>query len=736
MNRPAIILLIGLLNGAMIPGQGLCDVQPSANHHNDAATVANDTVEGQRRLTTKLKQADHWLQTGELNKARKAVVQAKILNKKIAGQRSTDIALLMAAVQYSSGRYERAETTLKALVAQLPVNASVRAVALNNLGNVYLAQERFYYALADYQQALQVSPDTPTPLRIKIELNRVQVLNVLAREAEARVALRQAIQDLSTVAADVRKIPLLLSAAQRLSELPTVDDDAASQRRRYRLLREAERLSARHADDNDRAGALMALSTLYSDTKRFDEALTLSREALFYAQRANAPPMLVRLHWQLARLHTALGDRAAALRAYREALALLQARSDQLSLFSAGWRHRPIGALLEAAADAILQSTRQENDDAKKAAGLEEVRRIIELTRAESLKRYFKDDCVADLQNRTQGIEQIDSATLVIYPIALADRLELLISGSDFITDVRVSVSRQALDHALYSLRTNLQSGSPTIYQYSAREVYRWLIQPIEPILDARQPKTLVFVPNATLQMVPLGALFDGQQYLIERYAVATTPGLALTDPRAFHRQTLRMLIAGVSDSVQGYTDLPFVKREVTGLADRYPSVLLLNQAFTQPALETALNKTAFPILHLASHGRFEPDARTSYILSYDTKMGIDDIQSLLTTGRFLDTPVELLTLSACSTAAGDARSALGLGGLAVKSGAQAVLASLWLVSDRATEALMNAFYRQLARPENSRARALQLAQQQMLQHPQYRNPLYWSAFVLVGNWQ
>ncbi len=733
MKPSAVFMVMGMFYGVTLPLQGLCAQQAAAGLPAPASTAPQPT-DDVRQLALRLQQADHWLQAGDLSNARKASIQAEILDIRSGGHRSVEVGLLTAAIKIAAGHYERAEATLNALIRQLPSGVPARAVALNNRGNVYMAQARAAYALRDYQQALQLLPHSPTHLRIKIELNRVQALIALARNADALAGLQRTLPGLSAMPLDARKLPLLLSAAQRLSELPHTE--ASVQEQRYRLLHEAEQIAASDADDNARARALMALSTLYSDTGRFKEALTLSRKALFSAQRANTTPLLVRLHWQLARLHKQLHEKPAALAAYREAVALLQTSSDRLSLFSDGWRGQPIQTLLEEAAAIILSSNVDEQSSEKTAIRLEEVRRIVELTRAEALHRYFKDDCVADLQNRTKGIEQIDRATLVIYPIALDDRLELLVSGSDFITHVRVPVTKLALDHALYSLRTNLQLGAQTVYQASAQEIYRWLIQPLQPLLDERQPETLVFVPNATLQMVPLAALFDGEHFLIERYAVATTPGLALTDPQTMRGRQLRMLIAGVSDSVQGYTELPFVKQEVTALADHYPSVLLLNHAFTLPALEDELAKTTYPILHLASHGRFEPDARTSYILSYDGKLGINDIQSVLTAGRFLDTPVELLTLSACSTAAGDARAALGLGGLAVKSGAQTVLASLWQVSDPATEALMAAFYRQLTLPENSRARALQLAQQQMLSLPQYRNPRYWSAFVLVGNWQ
>jgi CHAT domain-containing protein len=96
---------------------------------------------------------------------------------------------------------------------------------------------------------------------------------------------------------------------------------------------------------------------------------------------------------------------------------------------------------------------------------------------------------------------------------------------------------------------------------------------------------------------------------------------------------------------------------------------------------------------------------------------------------------VELLFLSACQTAAGDERAALGLAGVAVKAGARSALATLWHINDEASSLLVTEFYRLLARPGMSKAQALRLAQLAMLNDLRYRHPGYWSPFLLIGNW-
>ena len=91
--------------------------------------------------------------------------------------------------------------------------------------------------------------------------------------------------------------------------------------------------------------------------------------------------------------------------------------------------------------------------------------------------------------------------------------------------------------------------------------------------------------------------------------------------------------------------------------------------------------------------------------------------------------------LSACETAAGDERAALGLAGVAIRAGARSAMGSLWSVSDQATSTLVTEFYAALDRPGVSKARALQAAQASLLADPRYAHPYYWAPFLVINNW-
>jgi len=238
------------------------------------------------------------------------------------------------------------------------------------------------------------------------------------------------------------------------------------------------------------------------------------------------------------------------------------------------------------------------------------------------------------------------------------------------------------------------------------------------------------------LRTVPLAALYDGERFLIEDMAVAVVPGLSLIDPKALERREARVLLNGLSKSVQGYAALGFVTDELNRIDQTYAGETLLDEGFTLAELHKKLREEQFSIVHIASHGQFDRDVRKTFLLTFDTKLTLNDLESSIRPSQYRGRPIELLVLSACQTAAGDDRAALGLAGVAVKAGARSALASLWFVNDQSTSALTTEFYQQLRlKPPISKARALQAAQLKLLGDRRYRHPCYWSPYLIIGNW-
>jgi len=140
-------------------------------------------------------------------------------------------------------------------------------------------------------------------------------------------------------------------------------------------------------------------------------------------------------------------------------------------------------------------------------------------------------------------------------------------------------------------------------------------------------------------------------------------------------------------------------------------------------------------IVHIASHGMFTGDPDSSFVMAHDHLLNMNGLENLFKSESFSDTPVELLTLSACQTAEGDDRSPLGLSGVALRSGARSIMGSLWPVSDNAARTMFPIFYNSMKGSDISKAKALQKSQLALLNDEEMKHPFYWGPFILIGNW-
>ena len=214
------------------------------------------------------------------------------------------------------------------------------------------------------------------------------------------------------------------------------------------------------------------------------------------------------------------------------------------------------------------------------------------------------------------------------------------------------------------------------------------------------------------------------------------TPGLQLLAPKPIERGQLKALSGGLTLARQGFSSLTNVALELNQIKSEIPSTVLLNQEFTSTTLQNEINSVPFPVVHLATHGQFSSQAEQTFILAWDKPISVNELDGLLRSrDNSISNAIELLVLSACQTAAGDKRAALGLAGVAVRAGARSTLASLWNVNDRSTALLMGKFYRELGNNQLNKAEALRQAQLVLLNNPKYQRPIFWAPYVLVGNW-
>ena len=263
---------------------------------------------------------------------------------------------------------------------------------------------------------------------------------------------------------------------------------------------------------------------------------------------------------------------------------------------------------------------------------------------------------------------------------------------------------QEELAREIRSLRRLIEKRITRQYLPHAQRLHSWLIDHFAGDVAKLGVDTLVFVPDGPLRTVPMAALHDGERYLGERFALAVTPGVELTDPRPLDRKGLSVLLSGLSHSVEGYPELAHVPGELASVRDLHGGEVLLDEGFQLDVMKERLAEKEFGIVHIATHGEFQGDVAESYLLTYDGRLTMDRLEEYVGLFRFRERPLELLTLSACDTAAGDDRAALGLSGVAIKAGARSAIGTLWPVNDTASALLIIEFYRQLRDPSVSRA--------------------------------
>ena len=501
---------------------------------------------------------------------------------------------------------------------------------------------------------------------------------------------------------------------------------------------EGERIAKAIGDHRTLSYALGHLGHMAEESNRRDEALRLTRAALFEGQQANAPESLYRWHWQIGRILKQSGQDEEALTAYKRAVQVLQPIRHE---FSGGYQGRhnsfqeSVKPLFTEISDLILRRAATLQSQEQAIPYLMQARETIETFKAAELQDYFRDECVKTAHASKAKVEHVAANTMVIYPIILPDRLELLVSHTSGMKRIAVDVLEETLTQEVRAFRRTLQERETTAYLRHAQQLYSWLIHPLEEDLQKHAITTVVFVPDGPLRTIPMAALHDGTQHLIARYAIAVTPGMELTDARPMNRNNVQLLSMGLTDSVQDFPPLPNVEKELSSVRELYGGEVLLNRKFVVPAVETQMKEHIFSVMHIASHGVVEDTIENSFVLAYDDKITMDRLAQMIGVAQFRKSPLELLTLSACETAVGDDRAALGLAGMAVKAGARSALATLWFIDDEATSQLISEFYRQLKDPMISKAVALQRAQLKIQKEANHTHPSFWSPFLLINNW-
>ncbi|MEO0406593.1 MAG: CHAT domain-containing protein [Cyanobacteria bacterium P01_A01_bin.135] len=601
------------------------------------------------------------------------------------------------------------------------------AALLLSLGQLEQRQQQPDEALSLYRRAENIAPDP-----LQQAQARVNEFDLLLKTGawESALALSQSLPaQLKALPPSRASLYTQTNFAQHLmaSQGPGVVGQAANLL--GTTVQQARALGDRYAE----AYATGYLGQAYELTQQWPSAKALTEDALLIAQSLNATDMAYQWQWQLGRVLKAQDNSDGAIAAYKTAFQSLQSLRYDLATIAPDEQfsfRKSVEPVYREYVDLLLQSP--ENDP----ASLQQARQVIESLKVAELNDYFRSACI---EGQVVALDRVDQASAaVIYPIMLTDRLEVIVSLPNRpLQHHSVPVARGQVEATLKELQQNL--ARPFVTPASKRlgeAVYSWLVRPIEADLRFSEVSTLTFVLDGVLRSVPMAALFDGDRYLIEDYSIALTPGLQLIAPKPLRRQGLETLAVGLTEARHGFGALSNVDLELAQVEATVPSRVLLNQSFTSEALRQQVEALPYPVVHLATHGQFSSRVEETFILAWDRPISMNELSAILKAGELTrQTPIELLILSACETATGDERAALGLAGLAVQAGARSTIASLWSLDDESGAVLIGHLYDGLAKADISKAEALRKAQLALLNSPNYRAPLFWAPFVLVGNW-
>ncbi|HKQ61126.1 MAG TPA: CHAT domain-containing protein [Candidatus Polarisedimenticolaceae bacterium] len=618
-----------------------------------------------------------------------------------------------------SGLNDSAVALVASYLAELRKLGNLGGVAgaTLSLGDAHFAQNNYEEARADYERALALERTLGDPLGEAGVLRRL--MNCSKRLGRDRLAVlwgKRAVNLLQDVRASLRSFDRQAQSSFLASKEST-----------YRML--IDLLLAQGRLDEAQQVVAMLKQEEYFDFIRRDGA-----EAGGLDARMPLTPEEAELDQRYAEISGQLGTLGA-----ERAQLLAQARTPE-----ADTRLAQLEAQLETANQAFqrfLDALPAQLPDTREAG-----EKLRDVRAAQAL--------MSDLAELGRG-------TVAIYTIVAEDKILLILTTQDFQKSYESAIPRAELGRKVFALQQALRNPGADPHP-AAQELYTLIVAPLAADLEQAGAQTLMWSLDGVLRYVPVAALWDGERYLIERYrnTVFTPASMArLKDPP---RRDWRVLGLGVSRAWADFPALPGVRQELEGIVPRvFPGEVKLDDGFTKDGMKAAL-RGGFPVVHIASHFAFRPGSEAdSYLLLGDGgHLDLGEIRA--SAGHQLFRGVDLLTLSACDTAAGgtsgDGREVEGFAVIAQDQGAKAVVASLWPVSDESTQLLMQEFYRRrAARPADSKVEALRGAQLALLRGelgrgtsparrgvalenaPQaegFSHPYFWAPFILIGNWR
>ncbi len=747
-------------------------------------------------------QAQIHLQQGQSRAAIALLCGEAILEDKIACQPTSAISIArqqqdtqgetaalgsLAEAYRLSGNYASAIDTLKQ--AQAMGEISYQGSLLNSLGNTYLNQaqlwtrrvksasirgatnkakefqttatENFQQAQQSYQKSLdffQAKKDTSGQLQASLNLIQLE-----QQKPEAKLdnnLIEQALSLLDSLPNSSQKV----YAAIALANLPAssltqcLSSKSLADVESEKLLTQAVTIAQTLQNSRVESFALGALGHFYECNQDYLQALKLTQKALWSAdQNLIANDSLYLWEWQMGRIYQAQDNKAEAVAAYDRAYSTLEKIRSNILLANRDLQldfrdvieplYRQLAQLKLDLASIASSNTKVENS--QEVVNATEAIQIFDSLKLAELQNYLGKDCpIFAVDNQVDDVtfpsqlQQMGAETAVLISMIMEDRTAIILVLPNGQQKLHwIAINKDELTQEIQSFwRTVQEFYDPSeAFLNPAQNLFDYLIRPFLSDLELAHVKTLVFVQDGILRNIPMSALHDGQQFLIENYAVSIVPSISFIASQKSSSRNLQALALGLTEQAtidgETYPALNNVSKEIDAVKTLLPaSKPLLNNQFTRVGLQQELNQNAYSILHIATHAQFGTIPEDTFLVTGNNqKITITNLENDIRRFNRSDRPVELLTLTACQTAIGDDRTTLGLAGITLQAGVRSALASLWFISDVYTEELISLFYSSW-KTGITKAQALQETQKIAIEKNYH--PARWAPFILIGNWQ
>lgn len=537
-------LLLGSANAAVaVPDSGV-EVKK------DATLFQSEDARDKAVVTTS--SFDRYMELAEQNRARGYLINAE-RGYFAAGNAARNLSQQVAAagelgaLYMQMRRYPEARRYLGFAHDKASGEAKLRfAVDLGNLEFANPEQRNAEQAEAFYREA-RTSQNPATRATAGINLARV------APQAERIARLEQALADVAAVNDEAARARLQLGVASLASKQAEKGLEMAYFYTRRALL-SGEALK-------DRRIQLIAydlLSRLYENQNSDRDSMLLTMRGLQIGDATSDQDILLQLQWRRGRLLAKRGELAQAIGAYQDAVNYIQEIRLDIPIDYEDGRssfRETLGPIYIGLADLLLKSLDQNPDASPELIKktLYRARDLAELMKQSELQDYLGDRCTVETaQASVQGTDlRVDQGTAIYYPIVFPDRLELLVETADGIRRSKSLVDEPTLRRNVFAFANALRNGETGV-RAVATALYGFLMQPVVSLLEQQRVDRLVVVPDGVLRLVPFSALYDGKQYVVERFSVATASGLSLTQAAANSgKKETSVLIAGLSDPGQ-----------------------------------------------------------------------------------------------------------------------------------------------------------------------------------------